>query len=49
MLTEGVSRCWGWIPFLEENPVPDRVQLQDLVPIEGGDVLADVDGLKDLP
>ncbi len=22
-LAEGVSRCWSWIPFLEENPVPD--------------------------
>ncbi len=30
-LPEGVSRCWGLIPFLEENPVPDRVQLQALV------------------
>ena len=40
-LAEGVSKCWSWIPFLEENPVPDRVQLQALVPIEGGVVLAD--------
>ena len=48
-LAEGVSRCWNWIPFLEKNPVPDRVQLQVLVPIEGGVVLVDVDGLKDLP
>ena len=29
----------------EENPVPDRVQLQTLVPIEGGVVLGDVNGL----
>ena len=27
-LAEGVSRGWSWISFSEENPVPDRVQLQ---------------------
>ncbi len=31
-----IMKCWSWIYFSEENPVPDRVQLQTLVPIEGG-------------
>ncbi len=32
-LPEGVSRCWSWLPFSEENPDPYGVQLQTLVPI----------------
>ncbi len=34
-LAEDVSRRWSWIPFLEEKPVPDRAQLQALVPTAG--------------
>ncbi len=44
-LAEGVARYetleLGSL-FSEESPVPDRVQLQTLVPIEGGVIPADV-------
>ena len=45
-LAEGVSRCVFGVgfPFSEENPVPDGVKFQTLVPIESGVVLEDVDG-----
>ena len=48
---ESVSKCLmfgGGFCFAEENAVPDRVQLQTLVSIEGRVVLVDVDSLKNL-
>ena len=42
-------KCLELGSFLKENPVPDGVQLQTPVTIEGG-VLLDVDGRRnDLP